>query len=637
MGASLGGVIGTAGHVDHGKSSLVRALTGQEPDRLPQELARGMSIELGFVAWPQPAGPPVAMVDVPGHQDFIKTMVVGAGGIDLALLVIAADDGLMPQSLEHAHILQLLGVQRAVVALTKVDLAGPELTALAQEELEAWLSAGPWAGAPVLPCAAPQGLGLPALEAALRAELALALGSKPQGPWPPLRLPIDRAFLAKGRGVVVAGPLRQGELAVGQGLRAEPAGLAVRVRALQSLGQDLERAQGPGRLALALAGVEGQEGVQALKGGWLVEEGAPPPTQALVVALRLAPGVEAWPKRGGLRLHAGATHLLARWRPLPGLLGGATLAWLGLDGPVVASPGDRLLVRRPSPDALLGVAEVLHAAPPPWRLAKAWASAWAQAAQDGPLAGALAALNLTPSRGLEPGWWQGFWPQRAHAEEAARGPALRWVAGRGHPAAWAKAQERGLRQSLEAALAAKPWVDGLPLGAWQLPEGWSPGRAQPWLRALLDQGRLALSQGRWSLPGHAATVAGPLAEAEARALALLAQEGGLSEAELMRVAPEGLAGPWRERLGQWRLEGLACQMSGLWLDPSWVRQAEEALREAFPEGGFTTSEARQALGSTRKLCIPLLEWLDEAKHTQREGDRRRWRGGPPAGPSRVVP
>jgi selenocysteine-specific elongation factor len=245
--------LGTAGHIDHGKTALVAALTGVDTDRLPQEKARGISIELGYAPLELPSGRHLSVVDVPGHERFIRAMVAGASGIDLFLLAVAADDGVMPQTREHAAIVRLLGIPAGVVALTKRDLVEDEGAELARLEIAELLDGGPYAASEVVEVSARTGSGLDELRAALD-RVAGAAASRPSDG--PVRLPVDRSFSLRGIGTVVTGTLWSGSVAAGDRLAILPGGREARVRSVQVHDRPAERAAAGQRVALALVGVE---------------------------------------------------------------------------------------------------------------------------------------------------------------------------------------------------------------------------------------------------------------------------------------------------------------------------------------------------------------------------------------------
>jgi selenocysteine-specific elongation factor len=342
--APLRFVVGTAGHIDHGKTALVRALTGIDTDRLAVEKARGITTELGFAHLTLPGGGQVAVVDVPGHERFIRAMVAGATGLDLVVLVIAADEGVMPQTREHLDVCQLLGVRRGVVAVTKADLVDPEWLALLDEELAGFLAGTFLADAPRLPVSARTGAGLPTLVAAIEGGLA-ALPPRPANGL--LRVPIDRVFTLRGFGTVVTGTIVSGQLAVGDELTIYPRGLASRVRGLQVHGAAVERAEAGQRVAINLHAVATDE---LARGDVVGHAGALAPSHLLDVRLRqiaAAPG----PLSGRVKVlvHHGATQvsatLVVAGPPIaPGAEGVAQLR-VDRATPLAALPGDRFLVR----------------------------------------------------------------------------------------------------------------------------------------------------------------------------------------------------------------------------------------------------------------------------------------------------
>ncbi|HEY8858833.1 MAG TPA: selenocysteine-specific translation elongation factor, partial [Gaiellales bacterium] len=275
--------LGTAGHIDHGKTALVAALTGIDTDRLPQEKARGISIELGYAPLELPSGRRLSVVDVPGHERFVRTMVAGATGIDMFLLVVAADDGVMPQTREHLAILELLGVPAGVVALTKRDLVDDELAELARLSVDELLADGPYAGSAVVEVSSRTGAGIDDLRLALD---RLAGDARSRAPGADVRLPIDRAFSLRGIGTVVTGTLWTGTVRVGDRLAIEPGGREVRVRSVQVHDQAVDEAAAGQRVALALVGVER---TQVKRGDTAASPGTLPRSFRLDCRLRMLP------------------------------------------------------------------------------------------------------------------------------------------------------------------------------------------------------------------------------------------------------------------------------------------------------------------------------------------------------------
>jgi len=345
-------VIGTAGHVDHGKSTLIKALTGIDPDRLQEEKERGMTIDLGFAWLTLPSGQEVSIVDVPGHERFIKNMLAGIGGIDVALLVVAADESIMPQTREHLAILDLLGVRTGVVALTKCDLVDQDWLELVQAEVEETLAPTSLAGAPLIPVSAMTRQGLDDLLATLDRLLDQA-PAKPNTGWP--RLPIDRVFTIAGFGTVVTGTLVHGELRLGQEVEIQPSGKRGRIRGLQTHKKKAEVVPAGTRVAVNVSGL-GTEDLQ--RGDVLTAPGWLRPTRTVDVRLRLVPEApKPLPHNALVTFHTGAVETMAR----VGLLdhqelppGESGWAQLRLDQPVAVVKDDLFIVRLPSPSLTVG-------------------------------------------------------------------------------------------------------------------------------------------------------------------------------------------------------------------------------------------------------------------------------------------
>jgi selenocysteine-specific elongation factor len=351
-------IVGTAGHIDHGKTALVRRLTGVDTDRLPEEKARGISIDLGFAPLTTPAGVRVGLVDVPGHERFVKNMLAGVGGVDLVLLVIAADEGVMPQTREHLAIIQLLGVPRAIVVLTKADLVEREWMEMVKRDVVALLATTPLAGASIVEFSALDGRGQPELLALLDQQLATLPGREDDAP---ARLPIDRVFVAEGFGTVVTGTLWRGAVRTGDTLELLPGARALRVRRVQVHGVTVDAARAGQRTAIALHGIERRE---VARGDWLVAPGSLRPSSVLDVRFELLPDYpKRWPAQARVRFHLGAGEHLGRLLLLEGTglaAGTSALAQLRLERPTVGSRGDRFVIRSYSPARTIGGGTVIE-------------------------------------------------------------------------------------------------------------------------------------------------------------------------------------------------------------------------------------------------------------------------------------
>ncbi|HEY2377275.1 MAG TPA: selenocysteine-specific translation elongation factor [Gemmatimonadaceae bacterium] len=344
-------ILGTAGHIDHGKTTLVRALTGVDTDRLPEEKRRGITIELGFAPLHLEGVGTVGVVDVPGHEGFVRTMLAGATGVDLALLVIAADEGVMPQTREHLAILRLLGVERGVVALTKCDLVDDEWRELVVEDVRALLADTPLADAPIVATSSTTGAGLDDLRAAISAA-ARAVPARAGDDL--FRMPVDRAFTIKGTGTVVTGTVWSGRLTRDATVRVLPVDRAVRVRGIQTHGDQVQVAEPGHRTAVALAGIDVAD---VNRGSFLVADGAWRESNVLraeVVLLDDAP--KALRARTAVRFHIGTADIGARVVASDGVLapGERKFARVVLDEPVVLRAGDRFVLRSASPASTIG-------------------------------------------------------------------------------------------------------------------------------------------------------------------------------------------------------------------------------------------------------------------------------------------
>ncbi len=350
-------IAGTAGHIDHGKTTLIRALTGINTDRLKEEQERGITIELGFAHLRLPGGSVVGIVDVPGHEKFVRHMVAGAAGIDLVLLVIAADEGIMPQTREHLDICRMLGIKRGLVALTKKDLAEPEWLELITEEVREFTRGTFLEGEPILAVSSQTGEGLPELLTVLD---RLVSEVEPRPPWGIFRLPVDRVFTMKGFGTVVTGTTTSGTVRVGDLVRLYPRDIEARVRGIQVHGAAVEQAEAGCRTAVNLQGLEKE---QVERGDTLGYPGQLVPSFIMDVRVRLLPSAaKALATRARVRFHLGTSEILGRVHLLeqdelpPGQ---EALAQVRLERPTVALARDRFVLRSYSPSFTIGGGTVI--------------------------------------------------------------------------------------------------------------------------------------------------------------------------------------------------------------------------------------------------------------------------------------
>lgn len=344
-------IIGTAGHVDHGKTSLIKALTGVDCDRLKEEKERGLTIELGFTSLALPSGEQLGIVDVPGHVKFLKHMLSGATGIDLMLLVVAADEGIMPQTAEHTAICALLGVKRAIVALTKIDMVDEDMVSLAATEVKEFLSKTVFMQASIIPISSITGQGIKELVSAIEKELPFIEEKKITGiP----SLPIDRAFIMKGFGVVVTGTLSRGKLTEGQDVEILPVGIQAKIRGLQVHSRAEKEALAGMRTAINLQGVSKED---MLRGQWVVPRDSFSPTHVIDARLSLTKK----PKRGGVRIYIGTAEALGFMNLYE--VAGEQVARIRLKDKIVAAFGDRFILREISPVTTIGGGIVLNPYP----------------------------------------------------------------------------------------------------------------------------------------------------------------------------------------------------------------------------------------------------------------------------------
>jgi selenocysteine-specific elongation factor len=623
-------VLGTAGHIDHGKTALVRALSGVDCDRLPEEKERGITIELGFAPLDLPSGRRLGVVDVPGHERLVRTMVAGAAGIDLVLFVVAADEGVMPQTREHLAICELLGIERGVVALTKIDGVDEELAELARLEVEEELAGTGLAGAPVIGVSALSGAGIPELVAALDRVAAQARARTVRDG--PAWLPVDRSFTMRGFGTVVTGTLRGAAFDEGKAVEIFPDGaretLTARLRGLQVHGETVSRAIAGSRCAANLQGVE----VAAVpRGSVVADPGRLAYRPRIEVELRLLAGAPALDSGASLTVHVGTSERVARLRLLdrerlePGERGFAELRF---DVPIVAVEGDRFIVRGFSriPDAgwTLGGGRLLDVAPHRRRHRRervedleaiasgAAAEALAVRLRRAGIAGVSAAELRRDLRSLDEidGVRVGSdrWLDRAAFEELV---TLALAAVDAHH-----------RETPE-----DPWV-GLASVARRLPQRAAEEAIRAALETAAQRGDLESASSGVRRAGHAAHAADPqLAEKLLEAIL----DAGLAPPLLDAFAREHA---WDLKAAQTAAEHLVREgrlvrvATGLFFG----RRAVDALRERLvaylrEHESIEPAAYKELTGKTRKYTVPLMEFFDAEKVTTRSGNVRVLRRG----------
>jgi len=626
-------VIGTAGHVDHGKSTLVQALTGINPDRLREEQERQMTIDLGFAWMTLPAGEEVGIIDVPGHRDFIENMLAGVGGIDAGLLVIAADEGVMPQTREHLAILDLLQVHRSVVALAKIDLVqDPDWLDLVREEIEQLLEQTGLAGSPIVPVSSATGEGLEQLKHSLE-QLLSAAAPRPDLGRP--RLPVDRAFSMTGFGTVVTGTLVDGSLEVGQEVEVLPGGQRARVRGLQTHKTPVQSAIAGSRVAANLTGIEVR---QIHRGDVLVQPGSEQATTRLDVRFRLlADAPQRVRHNQAAKLFLGAAQRGARVR----LLGAQELnpgeqGWLQLEleDPIVARRGDHYILRRASPSATLGGGVVADAHPSQRhrRFDRAVIHHLESLLSGSPsdvleetLAG-LGAVELAEAiraSGLDPAT-----AERALGELRER-DALLFLGGDGAAPrpdqrlmarrAWDEMVER-VRRLLSAYHQSNPARSGMPREELKSRLEVDTRVQGAVLERLVLAGVVTEEAGRVRLPDFQVQLT---SEQQLAATTLLNR---------FRASPY-LTPSWKECLQAAGEEVLAYLLESgrlirlseeVLLQPEDLAEMVVRLRhELESRGEITVAEVRDLFTTSRKYALALMEHLDRAGTTYRQGDVRR--------------
>ena len=611
-------ILGTAGHIDHGKTTLVRALTGVDTDRLPEEKRRGITIELGFAPLRLDGLETIGIVDVPGHEAFVRTMLAGATGVDLALIVIAADEGVMPQTREHLAILKLLGVERGIVALTKCDLVDDEWRELVIEDVRALLADTPFAGAPIVETSVNANTGLDTL----RAAIATAAREVPARAADDLfRMPVDRAFTIKGTGTVVTGTVWSGRLTRDATVRVLPADRAVRVRGIQTHGTQVAVAEPGHRTAIALAGIEvGDVG----RGSFLVADGAWRASTVLradVVLLDDAP--RALRPRTAVRFHIGTADVGARVVAAEGSLapGERRFARIMLDEPVVLRAGDRFVLRSASPAATIGGGVVID--PFASRRARPWAAA-SHSLPDERLelalhdAGAegVDVASLPVRLGVSPSEIQQLLA-RAHVLQLGTSLYASDVVG---------ALRERLVMLLEEGHRARPLEPGLSLQELRSRLGVAPELIDHVLARASQDGKLEVAGGIVRTAGWTPR----LSDAQRATLAQLAETLHSAGSEPPSVGElESRFGrdvPDLVRLLE-REQRIVAVEPDRFYDAACLTTLVDKLRRGMTEPReYSPAELRDVLGISRKFLIPFLEYCDRRGYTSRGAGGRSWRG-----------
>lgn len=624
-------IIGTAGHIDHGKTLLIKMLTGIDTDRLKDEKKRGISIELGFASLSLPSGTRCGVVDVPGHERFVRNMLAGAGGIDVILLVIAADEGVMPQTREHLDIVDLLGAGAGVVALTKVDMVEAEWRDLVLDDVQEYLSATCLAKAPIVPVSSTTGEGKEELLTRLDELVAIA-ELNPRGRF--TRLPIDRVFTMQGFGTVVTGTLWAGALREGDRIIVAPSGIESRIKGLQVHGARVPEALPGQRVAVNLHGIPTEK---IARGDWLVTPDAPPTTRLVQARLRCVRN-SPYPIKNRLRVrfHLGASELLGRIIPLetdalkPGEEG---LVQIRLESPVLAERNDRFVLRSYSPMYTIGGGQVVDVSGVRRRRFRREDLDALQLAEEGTIEDRV--LGEVATRGAL-GIKENDLPAKMGQTGADLSPAvdqlieegtLRRIGKRMLFADDAIAEAGG---QIAAILLDHQKKNSLSWGLLKselksrFDSKIHPDLIESWIQEQAEAGELHIREDRLRhgsdrldlSPAHAAVMEKILSEIDGRAFAgpstkeLLEALGSpksaeellahmVREGEIVRVPPDFL---YRAS----RIEDLRAQLEGFF-----ARNPE-----------MSVAGMKQMLGVSRKQAVPLLEWCDRQQWTERKGDVR---------------
>jgi selenocysteine-specific elongation factor len=640
-------VIGTAGHIDHGKSALVLALTGTDPDRLKEEKARGITIDLGF-AHTRIDDVDVAFVDVPGHERFVKNMLAGIGGIDLVLLVVAADESVMPQTREHFDICRLLHVHAGVVALTKTDLVDAETLELARMEVRELVAGSFLEAAPIVPVSARTGEGLDALRAALVAG-GRHLAIRPDDGV--TRLPIDRVFSMKGFGTVVTGTLASGRIVIESELAVAPGGRDVKVRGVQVHGLKRSEATAGQRSAVNLAGVEVDE---IARGQALVTPGAFEDSRIADAVVELLPGAKPLKHGARIRFHQGTAEILGRvaiigrqedapLHPAPIVPGGRAFVRLRLEAPAVIARGDRYILRAYSPPVTIAGGVILDPRPPRTAIRSAAALERCERLSFEPLSGdrlgaeqrALSAMvedagaaglsiaAMTSRAGINP---------RDVADRISALAATRRVVHAGQVVVAEPVYSR-LKESIVRALTAHhkthPLSAGVPREELRS-QLFARGHSAVFDRALDDLARstppMIFVKERVALATHRVELTAEEEQARS-ALERVYLEAGLKPLDAAAVsAAVGAPPPVVDRMVKLLLrQKTLIRLDALVFHDEALKRLKAdvaALKESTGAARIDVGTFKERFGVSRKFAIPLLEYLDRERVTRRVGESR---------------
>jgi len=632
-------IVATAGHIDHGKTLLVRTLTGVDTDRLPEEKRRGISIDIGFAYLPTPQSGLIGFVDVPGHERFVRNMLAGVCGIDEAMLVVAADDGIMPQTVEHLKILDLLNVRSGLVAVTKIDRVQPARVTEVVDAIKALIADTSLAGSPVFPVSAVAGSGIDKLRARLFEDARKVTARQAAGRR--FRFAIDRVFSVAGSGTVVTGTVFNGRVKTGDRLMVSPAGIPVRVRGIQVRGKAANDVAAGQRCALNLTGTD-LEKETIRRGDWVLDEAVHRPTRRIdatvkAIASESAAPLEHWTP---MHLHLGTSAVTARVAVRRGEAiapGESRLVQLILDRPIGALTGDRFILRDQSASRTLGGGIVVDPfAPLMRRRTQAREQVLAALASETPQA-ALKGLAAALPDGIELAGFEAAFDLDEPAAQALYKTNTLVVLGRGgERCAITQARRGQIREAIVAEIGRVHREDPKSVGveAAQLRATVAP-RLPEWaltqlVRELADEKKVEMTGTRVRRPGHDATSNPEDEKLWARIQPELERDKPLPPtiteiAQALRIPDK----PIRDLLHRKSRSGEPVKVmeDRFFLKPTILRLAQTAQETAAarPNGQFTAAEFRDRCGASRKLSIDVLEYFDRIGYTQRIGDARRIR------------
>jgi selenocysteine-specific elongation factor len=617
-------VIGTAGHVDHGKTSLIKAMTGVDCDRLKEEKQRGLTIELGFTFLDLPSGTRVGVVDVPGHVKFIRHMLSGASGIDLVMLVVAADEGVMPQTVEHIQICSLLGIERGIIVLTKTDMVDDDLLQLARADIQDFVSKTFLRDAPIVPVSSVTGAGIDELKRAIDAQLE-ALSERRLSGIP--ILPVDRVFTIKGFGTVVTGTMKQGFFQEEHEVEIQPAGLKARVRNIQVYGKDVDKAFAGTRTAINLQGLATDD---IARGQWVVPAGTITATRLLDARIDLLDD----PGKSPIKVHIGSAEVQAEMNVREA--GGATVARVRLKEPVVACFGDRFIIRTISPSRTVAGGTVLNPSPAR-RFSEEIADDLLDAGRTRQVRGLLkdAGLRGISKAQLAAAFAEGLPAMdKTMGELTTSGQAVRF-----DPNNDLYVFEEYLRSLLE--------LMGRKVAEHHGANPSSPGLSREHLRSslkgsidqklfhralteLIKKGVLEEEGPNIRAKGFAPSLGDTLGDVGERVYRMLARSGfepprAAEIAERLKMGPRQLD----EVLGFLTRQGRLNRISGdLYLTAELTTELKEKVRGFIAEHqSMMPADMKQIVDVSRKFAIPYLEYLDRIHFTVRVDNARRLGSG----------